>query len=449
MKQKIERPLFTLLTGVQKRMSLHMPGGQGKAPFTWRNPYAIDTTELPITDDLYAPCGAIARAEQLMATAIGVPHTLMLTGGSTAGIQTMLRYALSPGDTLIASRNVHNSALHAIINFGCHIVFLPINDNLLSTLEATVQSHPHAKAVLLVSPDYYGHRLPLTELACITHKANLLFLVDEAHGAHLHWLAGCTTAMQAGADLAVQSAHKTLPALTGCAWLHASQNINAKRLRTCLRMVQTSSPSFVLLTSLDDARAYMQHKGKARAKQVATAVLQFEKNVLPLGYVSTRQPLSDPLRVVLLAPQGGFALAEQLAQHHIDVEMADEKHIVCILSILDGEKRLRKLRKILQKLPIIPTTAQNMPTLPITMPERVMPMSQAFFLPTEQVPISCAVGRIAATQAGLYPPGIALITAGERLSQELVDYFLSLPQNRLFGFSENTLTVLMERKECL
>ena len=251
-----------MLAGVADRLSLHMPGAQGRGPFGPVDPYRLETTELGVTDDLYAPCGAIARAEALAARCAGAAHTLMLTGGSTAGVQAMLLYAAGGGGAVILPRNAHLSALHLCAVAGLDVVFARPSFTASglcytpdeSYLEA-LERRPDARALLVVRPDYYGALHWPARAAARARTLGVPVLCDEAHGAHLNWDAETPTAGALGADLWVQSAHKTLPALNGGAWLHAGPGVDAARLRAMLRAVQTSSPSFVTLLALDDARA--------------------------------------------------------------------------------------------------------------------------------------------------------------------------------------------------
>ena len=440
-----------MLKNASKRVSLHMPGTQGYSPFSRINPYRLDTTEIACTDDLYHPFSAIIDAETAISKEAHSAHTIMLTGGSTAGIHAMLRYTFNPGDTVIFSRNVHISAIHSAINFSLNVVFLPHditspNSFSLSSVEKTIRSHPEAKGLLVVRPDYFGNSPDLSPVITLCHEKGLLVLVDEAHGAHFNWLSTPASAVALGADLVVQSAHKTLPALTGCAWLHSSDAIDSERLRYCLRMVQTSSPPFLLLMSLDDARAYMQYKGVPALNKLSKAIIEFESKAGQLGYPSAKPTdiPTDPVRVVLHAPQGGFLLMEQLASQGLDVEMADETRIVCILSLMDGAKRLKRLFHALKRIPPTANTVLPLPPPPEITPIRSYPLAKAAFLPCESVPLEESLDRIVASQIGLYPPGIALLSAGEVMNKPLLSYLQALPPERIFGLNNNCIKVVVK-----
>ena len=487
-----------MLAKAADRLSLHMPGAQGRGPFGPLDPYRLETTELAATDDLYAPGGAIARAEALAARCAGAAHTLMLTGGSTAGVQAMLLYAAGGGGAVILPRNAHLSALHLCAVAGLEAVFARpafTSSGLCYTPEESyleaLARRPDARALLVVRPDYYGALHWPARAAARARALGIPVLCDEAHGAHLNWDADVPTAGALGADVWVQSAHKTLPALNGAAWLHAGPGVDAARLRAMLRAVQTSSPSFVTLLALDDARAWMEHSGAQALARLKAAAARFHAQAAALGYADGQDEPGwayDRTRVVLRAPQGGYALSEALAARGVDVEMSDACRVVCILSPVDGPERLERLARALRDIAadgrrgpdgtgaacaggsgaacgtaerVDETGGAGMPGaacagggaegtppdglrafaagvgadwLPPPAPaERAVPLREAFFAPSEAVPLERAAGRVSAVPAGPYPPGVALITPGERVTEEMAAYLRALGPRRAFG----------------
>lgn len=450
----VERPMRDMLAGAADRLSLHMPGAQGRGPFGPLDPYRLETTELAATDDLYAPGGAIARAEALAARCAGAARTLMLTGGSTAGVQAMLLYAAGGGGAVILPRNAHLSALHLCAVAGLEAVFARPSFTASGLCYTTDESYlealerrPDARALLVVRPDYYGALRWPARAAARARALGVLVLCDEAHGAHLNWDADVPTAGALGADLWVQSAHKTLPALNGAAWLHAGPGVDAARLRAMLRAVQTSSPSFVTLLALDDARAWMEAHGAQALARLKAAAARFHAQAASLGYADGQDEPGwdyDRTRVVLRAPEGGYAFSEALAARGVDVEMSDADRVVCILSPVDGPERLERLARALREIAAdrgagcaadrgagAGCGAERLP--PQEPPERVVPLREAFFAPSEAVPLECAAGRVSAVPAGPYPPGVALIAPGERVTEALAGYLAALDPRRAFG----------------
>lgn len=442
------RPMMEMLEKAARRLSLHMPGAQGQAPFGSIDPYLLDTTELGVTDDLYAPGSGIAGAQELIARSAGAQSTLMLAGGSTAGMHAMLLYAAGRGDRVILPRNVHISALHLCAVAGIQPVFVPVaytaSGRPYSTAEnylRIMEQYPDAKAVLVLNPDYYGTLGPVRRVAERAHAMGMLVLCDEAHGAVFNWYRRECGALAQGADLVVQSAHKTLPALTASAWLHASAKVDAGLLRKRLRMVQTSSPSFVIMLSLDDAREWMDLHGAQAGAELENALAAFRKEAAALGYTDGQQVLpqgvaADPLRLVLDAPQGGFRLAEQLEEAGIDIELCDSAGIGCILSLADGPRRLERLLEALRTIPAARGSREELPKPP-PIPPRKMPLHKAAFAPAESVAIREAAGRISAGQVGLYPPGVAALAAGEEITPGIVEWLSAMPPQRLFGLDED------------
>lgn len=437
-----------MLESASRRLSLHMPGGQGKGPFGSIDPYLLDTTETGMTDDLYAPCSGIEKAQQLAARSAGAAHTLMLTGGSTAGMHAMLLYAARRGEKVILPRNVHISALHLCATAGLEPVFVPVSYTpsgrpytTFAHYERIIAGNRDAKAVLLLNPDYYGTLAPVQAVAELAHRQGMLVLCDEAHGAVFNWYRSENGALAQGADLVIQSAHKTLPALTAGAWLHAATGVDAALLLKRLRMVQTSSPSFLTMLSLDDARAWMDGNGAAAGAALEAALENFRREAAALGYADGQKLLppgvvADPLRLVLDAPQGGFRLMAQLEELGVDAELCDAAGIGCILSLMDGPERLSLLLEKLRQIPAPERKAATALPEPPPIPPRRLPVWEAAFADTEAVPVAQAAGRISAGQVGLYPPGVAALAAGEEITPEIVQWLTAMPVRHLFGLDE-------------
>ncbi len=422
-----------------------MPASQGKAIFEGIDLYRLETTELPVTDDLFHPSGAIAEAERLLAKSANARASFLLHGGSTAGIHAMILYACHRGDTVILPRNVHLSALNICAVAGIEPVFADVEQTPEGWIIPTVETYrkalaknPQARAALVISSDYYGLLCDLPAIAALVHEQGKLLLCDEAHGAYFNWRQDIQNAGARGADLFVQSVHKTLPSVNAAAWLHAMDGIDPVRLRMILRMVQTSSPSFAVMQSMDDARAWMDDYGAEACGRLTAAMKRFYQKTAAWGYTDDRKAYpTDRLRLVLSVPHGGACLQRRLEAMGMDVEMCDTRHIVCILSLLDGEERLNTLLHALERIAGENETETGPPEplklRPAQWPERRMPLSQAVFADTEVLDPFAAVGRISACTLGLYPPGIAWLCAGETVTREISEMIAQTPQQRLFG----------------
>jgi len=445
------RPIHDMLHAASGRCSCHMPGHKGCAPFGMEDLYALDTTEIPLTDDLYAPENGIAQAQELYARAAGAGATVFLHNGSTAGIHAMVQLYAGEGDTIILPRNAHLSAANGCVLGGVKAEWIPITqreDGYCYIAEADVlgalEAHPQAKALLLTRPDFYGCCLPLERIVEKAHSMGIRVVVDEAHGAHLPWLAGTASAGELGVDAWVQSVHKTLPGLTGSAALHLRDAADKPNVMRILRREQTSSPSFVLLMSIDDSRAYMEETGASRLAAVAVAADEVRRALPGLGYADAHAAWADtglrfdPTRLVIAAPQGGFALAQSLRQRGVDVEMADVQRVVLILSCMDEVEDILRLKDILQD---IPPRVAALPALPDmrSLPGKALDLRPAVMAACEAVPLHQAAGRIAAASAGLYPPGIPLVCPGERISPEVIGLLQGAGTQERFGLEGDKL----------
>ena len=424
--KKDNAPMEAMLLAAKDRVRLHMPGHKGRLdPF--------DTTELPVTDDLYAPESGIRRAEEMAARAFGAAHTLMLTGGSTAGILAMLLAYVLPGEQVILPRNAHHSALSACVWGGLDAVFA-------DELSQAVARHPQARAVFVTRPDYYGRCMDLAPLCAQAHAAGMRVLVDEAHGAHFAWWDQPQSAGRLGADAWVQSAHKTLPALGGGAWLHLAEGMDARRARRFLRMVQTSSPPFPILRSLDNARAWMDAHGREALAALCAQIRVLRRRIEALGGYVCRDT-DDPTRLVIeTLGRGatGFAAQDALGERGVDVEMADDEGLVCILTPMDERTWYDRLVEALAPLPQGTPLARRPVPLPPPGP-RAMSVREAALAPQEATPLDRAEGRVAAVSAGLYPPGTPLVLPGERVTGPAVERLRRMPPSRRFGVEDGCL----------
>ncbi|NLB90898.1 MAG: aminotransferase class I/II-fold pyridoxal phosphate-dependent enzyme [Clostridiales bacterium] len=445
-----ERILFQMLQQQGGRTSFHMPGHQGKSPFAVENSFLFDTTELEGTDTLYNPVGAIERCEKEIALRANTVGSLLLTGGSTAGILTMLLYAVAPEDKIIIPRGAHQSIFHGCILAGAIPIY--VYPEILKdgysyyTPQAyikAIEENPDAKAVFVTRPDYYGQVISLEIIAEKAKEKGQLLLVDEAHGAHFNWWKTIKNAGELGADLFVQSAHKTLPVLTQGGWLHYQQAIDPKLLRQKLQVVQTSSPSFLLMKSLDDGRVWMDHYGEKALAKLTEYVKTFFMQLKGTGYKNAfdfwqkKDLVFDPTRMVITAPEGGFALAKTLEQQGIDVEMADDHTVVCIPSVMTQRKAFHQLAEVLvnhaeTKSRENPIAKKGLYQYEKQL-EAKLSLREAFFAPKEWIPLEKAEGRISGVAAGLYPPGMPWILPGEIITQTMAMQLLQLEPERTFG----------------
>ncbi len=467
-------------------------GGKGISPrltdLVGEAVFRADLTELSGLDNLFAPEGVIQQAQQLAAEAFGAVQTWFLVNGSTCGIEAAILATCGMGDKIILPRNVHSSAIAGLILSGAMPIFVnpeydPILDIAHSITPASVQSaieqHPDAKAVMIVYPTYYGVCGDVEAIARITHQYNIPLLVDEAHGAHFAFHPQLPiAALAAGADLSVQSIHKTLGAMTQASMLHVQgDRININRVTKALQLVQSTSPSYILLASLDAARQQMALHGKelmSRTLQLADeartrisqipglSVLEISPSstnltppnppsLLGKGGILSLSPLFETLRerrggvgerfildktrlTVTVSGLGltGFEAEEILDQLGITAEFASLQHLTFIISLGNTAEDIQQLVQGFMTLAKMMSVNKNKKDLKL--PKLVwdyfisvdnsarMSPREAFFAENETLPIEESRERICAEILCPYPPGIPVLMSGEIITANAIAY---------------------------
>ena len=444
-------PVFDMLERYRElgHISFAMPGHKGghgfPAPFL-EHICAYDVTELAETDSLHAPREEIREAMRLAAAFYGAEETFFLVNGSTAGIHCMLAAACRRGGKVLVNRGCHMSLIHACILFGLEPVYIP--QGLLegfgvpapvrpAQVQAALSRH-RVQAVLLTSPNFYGVCADLEEIAAIAHAHRVPLLVDEAHGAHFAAAEVFPqTAIRAGADMAVQSAHKTLNAPNQSAFLHIrSDLVDRERLRAYTVMLQTSSPSYPMVAAMDLARAELedgqQWGALYRACVALKARIAAQSAICPLTAACAGGYAVDETRLVFnfsAYQTTGFDVFRKLTEQGIDAEMADLDNVVCIATAANTAAELHILEKALlsiaEKLPPAGTRYEAAPP-PVL--EQALPPADAFDAPGVYLPLKQAAGRISKTTAAAYPPGVPVIACGERISPEAAAYLCELQE---------------------
>ena len=419
-------------------LRLHMPGHKGRLEGAFGGFADLDVTELAPIGNLYTGEGAITAAEALYAEAAGAREALFFSCGSTQGIYTMLAAAVGPGGTLILDRGCHKSVTHGMALLDITPVYLtpaplpglplpsPVTPELLLP---ALEAHPEARAVLLTCPSYYGVAADLRPLSALCHERGVFLLVDQAHGAHFPWV-GLSSAAEQGADLAVVSAHKTLPALGSSSVLLVGET--APWSRTALKersaLFATTSPSWPILSSIDLAREALEGEAGRRYRAMAEAVgdLRRRINRETAFHALTEQdvPVLDPCRLTVDTLRGGLRGEEAdrlLQRENIFVEMSDERYLVAILTCGDRQEDLSRFLSALKRLPR-GECPEVPPLSPPPLPERVLSIREALFGPSERLPLGASAGRIAAQIIAPYPPGIPVLAPGEEISQIHIAY---------------------------
>jgi arginine decarboxylase len=459
-------PLFEALAehARSRSASFHVPGHKfGKSLDEDAEPYyrgvmAIDATEIAGLDDLHHPEEAIREAQSLAAACFGAEETMFLVGGSTAGNLALITSVAGRGDLIIVQRNAHKSVLHGLMLAGAQAVFLSPGIDPDSGIAAGVRAeqvgeslraYPEAKAVLLTNPNYYGMGIDLQPIAKAAHERSIPLLVDEAHGAHYGFHPELPpSALSCGADAVVQSTHKMLGSMTMSAMLHVQGNrVNRNVLKQRLAMLQSSSPSYPLMASLDLARRELERSGHRLIAQGLDAARYFRDEMERLGLFRIllhQEPFVfntlDPFKITLSDRTGtlsGPQLAEELERRGCYPEMSDPRHVLLVFSLHstreDAERAVVALQSISHEYRLckqeisesIANIGDMPPFLPMSPPVsfdlppiRHIPQDHASYV--QSLPIRDAVGMRSAEMVIPYPPGIPIVYQGEAITAESV-----------------------------
>lgn len=408
---------------------LHMPGHKGRC-FLGCEPW--DITEIHGADALYEAEGILAESEQNAAALFGSQRTCYSTEGSSQCIRAMLYLAVaaSGSHTLVAARNVHRAFVSAAALLDLEIRWLwpeesrslcgcPISP---AQLEETLNSLPEPPAaVYLTSPDYLGGMAEIPALAQVCHQHGTLLLVDNAHGAYLRFLQPSLHPLDLGADLCCDSAHKTLPVLTGGAYLHLSPTAPAQLAplaKSALGLFGSTSPSYLTLASLDLCNRYLAEGYPQRLAEAVERLAELRERLTAAGW---RVEPSDPLRVTVAAPRGvtGHELAGQLRRQGVECEYADRDFLVLMATPENTPEELAQAAAALGQCP----GEANPPQLPLARGERACSIRQAAFAPRETVDAAHSLGRVCGLPTVGCPPAIPIAVSGERITPEALALF--------------------------
>lgn len=449
-------PIFTALKRYVEEgvLPFHVPGHkQGRAlpefkEYVGERVLAMDLTCMPDLDNICNPRSVIREAEELTAEAYGADHAFFLVNGTTSGIQAMILALCNPGDKIIIPRNAHRSALGGLILSGARPIYIEPEINhefgismgvTPEKVERALNEHPDAKAVFIINPNYYGTAPALKEIVEVAHRYNVPVIVDEAHGAHLKFHPDLPlSAMEAGADLSAVSAHKLAGSLTQSSFLLARGNrVDPKHLKAVLNLSQTTSPSYILLASLDVARKQMAlsgHKLMDRTLEIAYFIrreLSRIEGLRVLGEEVVGMPgchALDPTKITVNVQDLGLSGYEMenilRREYRIQVELSDLYNVLLLISIGDDWEMARRLVAAFQDIASqrpVKNVVRFCPPLPAIPRMSVLPR-EAFYSQTRSVELEYAEGEISAEAITAYPPGIPLVCPGEVITREIIDY---------------------------
>lgn len=473
-----ETPLLTALqlAAREQHTAFYTPGhkkGQRVNPkieqMLGKQVFRADLPELPGLDNLFAPTNAIAKAQELAADCFGGSQTWFLVNGSTCGITAAILATCDSGDKIILPRNIHQSAIAGLILSGAMPIFInpeyDRQEDLLysitpEALKKTLQLHPDCKAVMALHPNYQGICGNLKEIADITHRYNIPLLVDEAHGAHFAFHPSLPpSALSVGADLTIQSTHKVLSAMTQASMIHLQgERIEPQRISKALQLVESTSPSYILLASLDAARQQMALQGKELMEQTIALAQSARNSLATIKGIEilefSSQPgftYLDPTRLTINISQLG------ITGYEADEILCDKLGVICELPLLkyltfiislgnmtqDIEQLVSAIRALVNSYSVAQSFSQNL-TFGYSWqesPDLKISPRQAYFSATETIPLQQARDRISGELICPYPPGIPILMPGEIITQEAIDYLQKVLQygGVILGCSDDTL----------
>lgn len=463
--------------------AFHMPGHKRHMEYgllrDFPNPFSIDITEIDGFDNLHHPEGILKDSMEWAAGVYGADHTYYLVNGSSCGILSAIGAVMRPGESILVSRNCHKSVYHGLIlnSLKPEYVYPQIIEELgiqggirPEDVEKKLNEHPEIRGVMIVSPTYDGVVSDIRGIADVVHAHDIPLIVDEAHGAHFSFGDGYfpESALQCGADLVIQSLHKTLPSLTQTAVLHLKgQRVRRDRLEQCLQMYQSSSPSYVFMAVMEQCIFEMHQHG---AEHMAAFAVRIQKvrerlknlrnlKVLDRSQIGAHGVFDVDESKLVISCQGkmtGENLNECLRQDYaIEMEMCGADYAVAILTFLDSEEHLERLVAALlvidrnigtagnhfednsikayrRNYDRVSTKVQQEPGIcveekkiqDVQAPEICMTPAAAFHAPLECIRLEESAGRISGEFIYLYPPGIPIITPGERMTEKLISQVL-------------------------
>jgi arginine/lysine/ornithine decarboxylase len=409
---------------------------------------SLDVNSMKPLDNLCHPISVIREAEDLAADAFGAEHAFLMIGGTTSAVQSMILSVCKAGDKIILPRNVHKSVINALVLCGAVPVYVEpkVNDQIgialgieTEPLEKIIQENPDAVAVLVNNPTYYGICSDLKSIVKLAHSRGLQVLVDEAHGTHLYFGENLpVSAMEAGADYAAVSMHKSGGSLTQSSLLLTNNGVNADYVRQIINLTQTTSASYLLLSSLDISRRNLALRGRESFAKVVQ-MAEYARNEINAigGYYAYSKELVDGSSIfdydvtkLSIHTQGigltGIEVYDLLRdEYDIQIEFGDIGNILAYISIGD---RIRDIERLVGALADIKRLYErdgsDLVTGEYIQPQVVMSPQKAFYSPKVSLPIEETEGAVCGEFVMCYPPGIPILAPGEKISREIIDYIL-------------------------
>ena len=409
---------------------------------------SVDVNSMKPLDNLVHPVSVIKEAEELAAEAFGASHAFFMVNGTTSAVQAMILSVCKQGDKIIMPRNVHRSAINTLIISGAIPVYVNpgINKELgiplgmsIDEVKKAIRTHPDAKAVFVNNPTYYGICSDLKTITTLAHEHHMQVLVDEAHGTHFYFGTEMPlSAMEVGADMAAVSMHKTGGSLTQSSFLLINKSLSAGHIRQIINLTQTTSASYLLLSSLDISRRNLALNGKAIFDKVLSLANYAREEINKIGgyYAFAKELINgdsvfdfDSTKLSIHTRDIGLAGIEVYDilrdDYGIQIEFGDIGNILAILSVGDRALALERLVSSLSEIKRLHMRDKTgMLEYEYINPEVVLAPQQAFYSSQRSIPLEASKGYISGEFVMAYPPGIPILAPGERITGEILDYII-------------------------
>lgn len=454
MKDQTKAPLLEALERMRhdRLVPFDVPGhkhGKGNpelTSFLGEQCLSVDVNSMKPLDNLCHPVSVIKEAEELAAEAFGAAHAFFMVGGTTSAVQAMILSSVKSGEEIILPRNVHQSVINALVLCGAVPVYInPQTDKKLgislgmsvADVRRTIAAHPAAKAILVNNPTYYGICSDLAAITKIAHESGLRVLADEAHGTHFYFGKDMPiSAMAAGADLAAVSMHKSGGSLTQSSLLLCGAQVNADYVRKIINLTQTTSGSYLLLSSLDISRRNLALRGEEIFEKVKKFAEYARAEINAIGdyYAYSKELINgdsiydfDTTKLsVNTLPLGlaGIEVYDLLRDEYgIQIEFGDLGNILAYISVGDKNKNIERLISALAEIRrIYKKDNRDMLESEYISPVVVMSPQTAFYAEKRSLPLDDCAGEVCTEFVMCYPPGIPILAPGERITPEVIDY---------------------------
>lgn len=402
--------------------------------------YKMDTTEILGTDNLHSPEGIIKESQERASRVFKSKNTYYLVNGSTCGIQAAIMSVCNPKDKIIVNRDCHQSVINTLILGDIEPTYIypqiDTKTNILMGIKVedaieAIDSNLDAKAILLTYPTYYGKVYDLKIICNYAQSKGMIVIVDEAHGAHLGLSDKLPmTALEQEADIVIQSTHKTLPSFTQSSMIHIQgERVNEERLSSILRMIESSSPSYMLMSSLELAVDIYETKGKDLMEELLDNIDIFKKNMEKYENINIYND-NDRTKIFISSKElgiTGYELEEMLRiNYNVQVELSNYYGILLICTIGNDRTDFESLEYALEDISLNSINNKNIGYIeyPMNIPVKELSPREAFYNEKKSVKIYDSIGKICGEYIIPYPPGICLVSPGEIITKEVIDYIL-------------------------